>query len=166
MRPGERREPLPGGFRQFLRRSGGPCAQAHDAAREGENVLDPVAHFSQQQLLALAGFLNQGDVASDLGCAHDPTAGVADRRDGQGYVDQASILALTHGFKVANPKIARDITELKTRQRRAAARNEPPGQNVFALAGSIVGLSAQTGSAQELAESAGEQLAALARAIR
>jgi PAS domain S-box-containing protein len=72
------------------------------------------------------------------------------------------------GKIVGASKIARDITELqKTRQRQQLLLREMSHRvkNVFALAGSIVGLSARTaGSAQELAESARERLAALARA--
>jgi PAS domain S-box-containing protein len=72
------------------------------------------------------------------------------------------------GRIVGASKIARDITELqKTRQRQQLLLREMSHRvkNVFALAGSIVGLSARTaGSAQELAESARERLAALARA--
>jgi PAS domain S-box-containing protein len=72
------------------------------------------------------------------------------------------------GRIVGASKIARDITELqKTRDRQHLLLREMSHRvkNLFALSSSIVGLSARTASsAQDLAESARERLAALARA--
>lgn len=72
------------------------------------------------------------------------------------------------GRIVGASKIARDITELqKTRQHQQLLLREMSHRvkNLFALSGSIVGLSARTAaSVQDLAESARERLAALARA--
>jgi PAS domain S-box-containing protein len=72
------------------------------------------------------------------------------------------------GRVIGASKIARDITELtKARDRQQLLLREMSHRvkNLFALSGSIVGLSARSaGSAQELAESTRERLAALARA--
>jgi PAS domain S-box-containing protein len=72
------------------------------------------------------------------------------------------------GQIVGASKIARDITELrKARDRQQLLMREMNHRvkNLFALSGSIVGLSARSArSVQELAEAARERLAALARA--
>jgi PAS domain S-box-containing protein len=74
----------------------------------------------------------------------------------------------SRGNIVGASKIARDITELKrTRDRQSVLLREMSHRvkNLFALASSIVGLSARSAkSTQELANSARERLAALARA--
>ena len=74
----------------------------------------------------------------------------------------------SRGRIVGASKIARDITEIKrTRDRQYLLLREMSHRvkNLFALSSSIVGLSARTAaSAQELANSARERLAALARA--
>jgi PAS domain S-box-containing protein len=74
----------------------------------------------------------------------------------------------SQGRIVGMSKVARDISELKkTRERQQLLLREMNHRvkNLFALTGSIIGLSARSAkSAQELAESARERLAALARA--
>jgi PAS domain S-box-containing protein len=74
----------------------------------------------------------------------------------------------SQGRIVATSKIARDISELrKTRERQQLLLREMNHRvkNLFALTGSIIGLSARSAkSVQQLAESARERLAALARA--
>ena len=74
----------------------------------------------------------------------------------------------SRGRIVGASKIARDVTDIKrTRDRQYLLLREMSHRvkNLFALSSSIVGLSARTaGSVQELANSARERLAALARA--
>src|SRR5215468_5575141 len=64
---------------------------------------------------ALAEFclseLSMGDVAGDFGRADDPALIVLDRGHGQGDVDQRSVLAAPHGFKLMNPLAATDARE-------------------------------------------------------
>ena len=73
-----------------------------------------------------------------------------------------------HGRIVGASKIGRDISELKkTRERQQLLLREMNHRvkNLFALTSSIIGLSARSArTAQELADSARERLAALARA--
>jgi PAS domain S-box-containing protein len=74
----------------------------------------------------------------------------------------------THGRIVGASKIARDISELKrTRERQQLLLREMNHRvkNLFALTGSIIGLSARSAKTpHELADSARERVAALARA--
>src|ERR1700687_755129 len=70
-----------------------------------------MAHFSEQQMLTIAGFLELGDVPGNLGSPDDPALRVPDRRDGQGYVDKGSILASAQGFEVLNPLAPPDLFE-------------------------------------------------------
>jgi PAS domain S-box-containing protein len=95
---------------------------------------------------------------------------VRQRKDG-GFVDISltiSPIRNSSGKIIGASKIARDITELKkARDRQNLLMREMSHRvkNLFALSGSIVGLSARSAkSAQELAESARSRLAALARA--
>src|SRR5580704_6402329 len=53
-------------FREFAGGSRRPRAQAHDAARKSEEVLNPVTHFPQQQVLPFPCFLEFGYVARDF----------------------------------------------------------------------------------------------------
>ena len=74
----------------------------------------------------------------------------------------------SHGRIVGASKIARDISELKrTQERQHLLLREMNHRvkNLFALTSSVIGLSARSaGTAQELADSARERVAALARA--
>ena len=77
-------------------------AQAHDAAGKGKEVLHPMAHFSQQQLLSFARPLELGYVAGDFGRADNLPARVPDWRNGERNVDLAAVLALPDSLKVMN----------------------------------------------------------------
>ena len=92
------------------------------------------------------------------------------RKDGS-LVDvslTASPIRDSHGRIVGGSTIARDISELKkTRERQQLLLREMNHRvkNLFALTGSIIGLSARSAKTpQELADSARERVAALARA--
>jgi PAS domain S-box-containing protein len=92
------------------------------------------------------------------------------RRDGS-LVDvslTASPIRDANGRIVGGSTIARDISELKkTRERQQLLLREMNHRvkNLFALTGSVIGLSARSAkTAQELADSARERVAALARA--
>ncbi len=95
---------------------------------------------------------------------------VRQRKDGS-FVDISltiSPIRNSRGKIVGASKIARDITELKKareRQRLLLREMSHRVKNLFALSGSIVGLSARTAkSPHELAESTRARLSALARA--
>ena len=80
MRAAERRQPLRQFLRHVLGRLGRSRRDGGQAGRDGEQVLDPVAHFTRQQLMAFLGLLASGDV--DENSDHDAT-------------DDVRILALT-----------------------------------------------------------------------
>jgi PAS domain S-box-containing protein len=95
---------------------------------------------------------------------------VRQRKDGS-FIDISltiSPIRNSHGNVIGASKIARDITELKKgRERQHLLLREMSHRvkNLFALSGSIVGLSARSAkSVDELADSARERLSALARA--
>ena len=95
---------------------------------------------------------------------------VRQRQDGS-FIDISltiSPIRNSHGKIVGASKIARDITELKKareRQRLLLREMSHRVKNLFALSGSIVGLSARSAtSPRELAESTRARLSALARA--
>jgi PAS domain S-box-containing protein len=95
---------------------------------------------------------------------------VRQRQDGS-FIDislTVSPIRNSHGKIVGASKIARDITELKKareRQRLLLREMSHRVKNLFALSGSIVGLSARSAtSPRELAESTRARLSALARA--
>ena len=100
----------------------------------------------------------------------EPFETVRQRKDGTLVEISVSVSPIRdlHGNIVGASKIARDITELKrARERQYILLREMSHRvkNLFALSSSIVGLSARSAkSTQELATSARERLAALARA--
>src|SRR5208282_4725951 len=71
----------------------------------------PMIHLPQEQLLPLAGLLQLGYVAPDRRRADGPAVQVADRRDGEGNVDEAAILAPTHRLELADALAATGLVE-------------------------------------------------------
>ena len=98
-------------FDHLARRHGRARAESDDASCQGEQILHPMAHFPQQQLLPLARLLQFADVARDRRGADDPTVRVTDRRGGERNVEEASILAPPHRLELADAFAASDRVE-------------------------------------------------------
>ena len=70
-----------------------------------------MVHLPEQQLAPLVRPPPFGDVAGDLGRANDFASRVPDWRNGQGYIDEASVLAPPNRFVVLDPFAAADALE-------------------------------------------------------
>jgi hypothetical protein len=70
-----------------------------------------MVHLPEQQVLPLLGSLSLCDVSGDLGSADYFAFAISDWRNGQGYVEETSVLALTNRFVVVDSLAATDALE-------------------------------------------------------
>ena len=73
-------------------------ASSHDRLYNREQVLGAMVDLVSQQLLARISLFSIADIAGDLGGTDYLAAAIADRRNGQGDVDERAVLASTHCF--------------------------------------------------------------------
>ena len=131
-----------------LLRTGRPGAQdLYGVADGSERVPQLVREQGEKLVLALVGLaeltlrpLLVGDVARDLGRADQLSGLVADRRNGQRYVEQASVLCDADGFEV--------ISALTPAQ---------PGKNHLLFALAVIRNDQQNGPADRLGRGVAEQ---------
>ena len=107
----ERIQPVANCLGHILRRARGTRAQRHHPARDGEQVLDAVAHLSEQKVLLFLGSPELGDVPGDFRRPDDPALGILDGRHGQRNLDQSSVLAPTNGFIMIDALAATDAVD-------------------------------------------------------
>ena len=111
MRSGEGREAIARGPDKFRDATCGAAAQSQNADRQCEQILDAMVHLPKQKLLSLPRALELCDVPGDFRGADDLACFIFDRRNSDGNINKASVLALPYCLVVVNPLTATDTFE-------------------------------------------------------
>ena len=111
MRPRERGKALAGRRGQFFDADRRTAAECNDAGRQRKQNLESKVHLPEQQFLPLLGALTLRDIPGNLGCANYFVRMVSDRRNGQGYIEETSVLAHANRFVVVDPFATTDALE-------------------------------------------------------
>lgn len=96
MRPRKGREALARGVDKLRDAARVAAAQSQNADCEREQILDAMVHFPKQELLPFLRALGLRDVTGDFRGAYDFASLIFDRRNGEGNIDEAPVLALSN----------------------------------------------------------------------
>ena len=123
MRSGKGREAIARGPDKFRDAACRTAAQIQNADRQCEQILDAMVHLPKQKLLSLPRPLEFCDVAGDFRGADDLAFFIFDRRNSEGNINKASVLALSNRLVMINPLTATDTI----RGLRVLRRADPSG---------------------------------------
>ena len=113
MRARKSREAIPRVFDKLRDAGRVAGAQSQNADREREQIFDAMVHFPKEKLLPLMRPLGCGDVTGDFRGGDDLAFFVFDRRNGEGNIDEAPVLALSNRLVVMDSFAAADPFEDK-----------------------------------------------------